>query len=428
MRKLLATGAAALLVMAHTPAQAQHFDEYFTDQTLRIDYTFAGDRQQQMVALDAMSVMPRWYGKRQRLAELPVKGNGQVTVRCHKTGEVIYRNSFSSLFHEWLVFDDSEHSRKSFENVFLVPMPKDTVDITLDLFNHHQKPMATMTQQVAPSDILIRQKGQHPLPYTTISQAADTTHCIHIAYLAEGYTADQMDKFVDDARKINDAIFSHEPYRQYRDRFNVVAVKAVSQESGTSIPLKGIWRNTAVKSSFSTFYQDRYITTMHLKDMHDCLAGTPYEHIIVLANSEQYGGGGIYNSYNLFTTGNEHSRVVAAHEFSHSFAALADEYAYEKEQNEMFPSDTEPWERNITTLVDFNGKWEKMIKKGTPVPTPPSDNPKDAARIGLFEGAGYKVKGVYRSQQACRMNSNTVPGFCTVCTNAIEDMIKFYTE
>ncbi len=82
--------------------QAQNFDDYFVDKTLRIDYTFAGNKTQQMIAVDELNVMPRWYGKQQRLSELPVEGNGQITVKDHRTGKVIYRNSFSTLFQEWL--------------------------------------------------------------------------------------------------------------------------------------------------------------------------------------------------------------------------------------------------------------------------------------------------------------------------------------
>lgn len=86
-----------------------------------------------------------------------------------------------------------------------------------------------------------------------------------------------------------------------RDRFNIVAVKSPSKQSGPSIPAQGIWHETALSSHFDTFYSDRYLTTLHLKDLHNWLAGTPYEHIIVLVNSDKYGGGGILNSYNLTT-------------------------------------------------------------------------------------------------------------------------------
>ena len=69
------------MLMAPGTIKAQNFDDYFTDKTLRVDYTFAGNQKQQMIAVDELNVMPRWYGKRQRLAELPVEGNGQITVR-----------------------------------------------------------------------------------------------------------------------------------------------------------------------------------------------------------------------------------------------------------------------------------------------------------------------------------------------------------
>ena len=84
---------------------AQNFDNYFIDKTLRIDYNFSGNVNHQSIAVDELNVIPRWYGKRNRLAELPVEGNGQITVRDHHSGKVIYRNSFSTLFQEWLSYD-----------------------------------------------------------------------------------------------------------------------------------------------------------------------------------------------------------------------------------------------------------------------------------------------------------------------------------
>lgn len=135
------------MLLAPSTIQAQNFDDYFVDKTLRVDYTFAGNKQTQMIAVDQLNVMPRWYGKHQRLAELPVEGNGQITVRDHRTGKVIYRNSFSTLFQEWLSYPESEKNTQSFENVFLVPMPKDTVDITVDLRNNRREVMTSLTHQ-----------------------------------------------------------------------------------------------------------------------------------------------------------------------------------------------------------------------------------------------------------------------------------------
>jgi len=407
-------------------AEARVFSDYFEERTLRIDYTFAGDATHQVIALDQLSQMPGWYGKHKRLAELPVEGNGQISVRCHRTGEVIYRNSFSTLFQEWQSYPEAEQVWKSFENVFLVPMPKDTVDITIDLRNNRREVTSTMTHQVVPGDILIRHIGENDVtPYTVVQEAADASHCIHIAYLAEGYTEEEMDVFLKDVNIAVEALFAHDPFKSMRSRFNIVAVQAPSAESGTSEPSKGIWRNTALKSHFDTFYSNRYLTTLHLKTMHDWLAGTPYEHIIVLVNTAEYGGGGILNSYNLSMTHHEMFRPVVVHEFGHSFAGLADEYAYDQEQIPMYPHDVEPWEPNITTLADFSKKWQSMVAKGTPIPTPIKAGKE---RAGLYEGAGYSLKGVYRAYPDCRMRTNENPEFCEVCKQAISRLIDFYTK
>ena len=412
---------------ANQTVQAVAFDQSFEDKTLRIDYTFSGDVTQQDIYVDKLNVIPRWYGKRHHLAEVPVEGNGQIIVRDHRTRQVIYKNSFSTLFQEWLSYDEAKQIRKSFENVFLVPMPKDTADITVNLMNNRREVMTTLTHQVVPTDILIRHIGErHITPYETLQQAADTNRCIHIAYIAEGYQEQEMPTFLEDAHAAMDALFAHEPFKSMRNRFQITAVKAPSKESGTSEPAKGIWKNTALHSHFDTFYSDRYLTTLNLKELHDWLAGTPYEHIIVLVNTDKYGGGGILNSYNLSMTHHEQFRPVVVHEFGHSFAGLGDEYAYENEAIPMYPHDVEPWEPNLTTLKDFHGKWEDMIDKKTPVPTPATK--KNEKKVGVYEGAGYSLNGVYRGMQDCRMRTNQNPEFCQVCLRALTRLIEFYTE
>lgn len=409
------TAITSMLLAFAMNAAAQDFNTYFTDRTLRIDYNFSGNAKKQHIAVDELKLSPRWYGKRKRLAELPMEGNGQITVKDHKSGTTIYRNSFSTLFQEWLSYPEAETTSKAFENVFLVPMPKDTVDITIDLRNNRREVVASLTHQVVPSDILIRHIGERNVtPYETLLQAKDTTKCIHIAFLAEGYQQHEMPTFINDAKIAIEALFAHEPFKSMKERFNIVAVKSPSIDSGTSEPGNGIWKQTALSSHFDTFYSDRYLTTLNLKDLHDLLAGTPYEHIIVLVNTEKYGGGGILNSYNLSMTHHPKYRPVVVHEFGHSFAGLADEYAYETEDIPMYPHDIEPWEKNITTKVDFHGKWEDMIVKDS--------------KAGLYEGAGYSLKGVYRAYPDCRMRTNENPEFCDVCKRILQNVIDFYTK
>ena len=410
MRKLFIISA---LLLSSFSAQAQNFDDYFEDKTLRLDYTFAGDATRQQIYVDELVSLPRWYGRKQHLAELPLKGNGQITVRSLADGMVIYRHSFSSLFQEWVSTAEAKQTQKSFENVFLVPFPKSPVEIKVELFDYHDQVITRLTHKVDPKDILIRKAGERQItPHVTLQQAADTARCIRVAFVAEGYQQQEMDVFLNDCRIAMESLFEHEPFKQNQLKFNMVAVMPPSVESGTSEPNKGIWKNTPLGSHFDTFYSERYLTTLHLKKLHDVLAGIPYEHIIVLVNTDRYGGGGIYNSYNLTYAHGKHFRPVVVHEFGHSFGGLGDEYPY-GDDDPMYFADTEPWEPNLTTKHDFNGKWENLIKD---------------KKAGFIEGGGYLSKGVWRGYENCRMRTNEEPEFCLVCQQALQRLIDFYTK
>lgn len=383
------------------------------DRTLRLDYIFSGTDKTTDIALAQLKSLDGWYGRTVHADRLFLAGNGQITVRDKESGKILYVNSFSTLFQEWQNSEEATRVRKSFENVFLVPMPEALAEVTVELFDSHRRSSARYTHTVDPSDILIRPAGSRPTPHRWLHQSGDSRKKIDIAIVAEGYTADEAELFYRDARTAMESIWTHEPFKSMKDRFNIVAVAPASAESGVSIPHEGLWKETALGSHFDTFYSNRYLTTLNLFRLHDVLSGIPYEHIIILANTDNYGGGGIFNSYVLSAAHNRFSLPVVVHEFGHSFAGLADEYYYDDQYEEFYHPDTEPWEPNITTLVDFESKWKDMMGKDG---------------VGLFEGAGYQSKGVFRPQDDCRMKTNGYPEFCPVCERSVRAIIDFYTE
>ena len=416
-----------LLGMAHTLA-AQEFSQYFTDKTLRVDYFFTGTAERQEIWVDELSSLPGWSGRKHNLQEVPLTGYGQIIMHDPESGKVIYRTSFSTLFQEWLETDEARHTPKGFENTFLLPYPKQPVEVEVILLDKRLQPRARMKHRVDPADILIHPKGTANItPHRYLLQSGAADKCIDVAILAEGYTEKEMETFYQDAVIACESLFDHEPFKSMKNRFNIVAVASPSTDSGVSVPRLHDWKQTAASSHFSTFYSDRYLTTSRVKSIHDALAGIPYEHIIILANTEEYGGGGIYNAYTLTTAHHPLFRPVVVHEFGHSFAGLADEYFYDDDiMTNTYPLDVEPWEQNISTRVDFISKWEDMLEKDTPVPTPTAES--EHYPVGVYEGGGYSAKGIYRPADNCRMRTNDYPAFCPVCQRAIRRIIEFYTE
>lgn len=431
-------------------AAAQQFDEWFDGRTLRLDYIFAGTSHAQDIFLEQACVTPQWAGRRARLTETPLRGNGQIMMKDHATGRLLYAHTFSTLFQEWLSTKEATQLKRAFQNSYNLPMPRKPVDITVTLTDFHAQVRAEMTHTVNPSDILIRPIGDNGVPFhyvwkgkTLPDGTPDVTECIDLAIVAEGYTRQQMGKFYDDCQRVADALFAHEPFTAMRQRFNIVAVATESTLPGPSIPHTGHWNSTPAGTHYDTFYTDRYLMTQDIHRLYDLLSGVPFEHIIVLVNSDNYGGGGIYNQVTVTTSDHAAFGQVLVHEFGHAYGGLGDEYFYDDGYETMYPSDTEPWEPNLTTLVDFPSKWADLLPKDTPIPTPPVDVPNyrqlknakerqqlNAAtqRIGVFEGGGYQSKGVYRPAQECRMKINEVELFCPVCTRALVSITDFYTS
>ena len=417
-----------LCLIAVASTRAQVFADHFADKTLRVDYIFNGNASGQAICLDGLSALPTWAGRKHHLAELPLQGNGQIVMRNAASGKTIYTTSFSSLFQEWLETDEARNVTKGFENTFLLPYPLQPVEIEITLLDPRRNVRASMKHIVHPNDVLIEQKGNsHITPHKYLLHNDSPEKCIDVAILAEGYTLQEIQTFYEDADIACKSIFDHEPFKSMKKRFNVVAVASPSTDSGVSVPRLNEWKHTAFGSHFSTFYSDRYLTTSRVKAIHDALAGIPYEHIIILANTEEYGGGGIYNSYTLTTAHHPMFRPVVVHEFGHSFDGLADEYFYDNDvMTDTYPLDIEPWEQNISTQVDFAAKWKDMLSENTPVPTPAEVS--ENYPTGVYEGGGYSAKGIFRPAENCRMRTNEYPAFCPVCQRALRRIIEFYTE
>lgn len=424
--KLLLITTLAIVTLA-VQGQTVKFNDYFYNKTLRFDYIHAGTANTDFYALDELIEEPYWAGSKTNLISPFDYGNYKVTLTDAATGNLIFSYGYSTLFSEWQTTAEAQLTTRAFPENVVFPFPRKTVIV--DFYNHTKQQVwvKKFTYTLDPSSYFIKKERRLEYPYFKINDAGKPENCLDIVFIPEGYSAAEMDKFKSDCKRLTEYLFNNDPYTEYRDRINVYGVEAPSQESGVDIPGKDVWKKSVLNSNFYTFDTERYLTTSDMKSVRDVAANAPYDVICVVANSPVYGGGGIYNFYALFTSDNEYADYVFVHEFGHSFGGLGDEYftsdvAYEG----FYDLKSEPWEPNLTTLVNFDSKWKNMVVDGTPIPTPDADKKK--FKVGAYEGGGYIAKGIYRPSFDCSMKSNSYNNFCPVCRDALKRMIESYLK
>ncbi|WP_201300992.1 M64 family metallopeptidase [Sunxiuqinia indica] len=403
------------------------FSDYFINKTLRIDYLLTGTADTAEVILEQLKKEPNYGGSHFNLIDEFDFGTYRYQLFDKESNELIFSKGFCPIFQEWQTTDEAKKQKRSFYQVAILPFPKKTCSFVVEERNWEGEFVSVYSTDVDPENYFILNENPINLKSEKIIDSGEPEKKVDLVILSEGYTSEEMDKFEADARRMIDALFSAAPFNKHKDDFNVYAVEVPSDESGTDVPGEHIYKNTAFNSNFYTFDTPRYLTSQDMLAIHDAAAVVPYDHIYVLVNTDRYGGGGFYNYLSLTSVDDSLSEIVFIHEFGHGFAGLADEYyTSDVAYADYYNLEVEPWEPNITTLVDFESKWTDLIQEGTPQPTP--RNVANSKLVGVFEGGGYLTKGIYSPMMDCRMKTNEAKGFCPVCQKAIEKVIEWHCQ
>jgi hypothetical protein len=465
------------------------FNAYFCDQTLRVDVFHGGAMQKETMSIDKIYIQGPWAGNPRRLIDAPAYGRYLIQVYAVTDNTLIYSKGFDSYFGEYKTTEPAAQGvDKFFSESLLLPCPKSKVRLQVALRDRQNQPQLLFKIEIDPADIfIIREKFVDDVQVIEQVKNGKPGDKADLAILAEGYTAAEEGKFRQDLARFSALLLSQEPYKTFRERFNIYGLFKASRESGCDEASFGQFKNTVLQSGFDSFGSERYLLTDDNRAMRDIAAHVPYDAILIMVNHARYGGGGIYNLYCTFTTDNQWRDYLLMHEFGHSFSGLADEYytsavAY----NEFYPPGVEPLEANITALLDAgNLKWKELVSKKTAVPTlwekaafeemektyqkkRQEMNEKIAAlkrgnaakgeiealqakseemsrqnglevnaffrnsrfqgKVGAFEGAGYAAKGLYRPMLDCLMFSRGLRPLCKVCEQAVINTIRYYSE
>jgi hypothetical protein len=472
---------------APTPQPPPPFDEFFLDKALRIDLYQSGDAKSESVTIHRISEEAIWPESKAGL--LPPFDYGRYVYKVYDaaSNRLIFSRGFDTMFAEYKTTSPAlAGTVRVFERSVRFPLPKRPVLFVIEQRDKRSLLHPVFSQIIDPSDYhVIRERaGQADWVYEA-RITGDPHDKVDLVFLAEGYMAADRDKFKADVDRMTNALFAIEPYGSLKDRFNVRGVFRASADRGMDEPRQRSYKKTVLGASFNAFDLDRYMLIEEDHLMHDIAAEVPYDVLAVLVNSPRYGGGSIGLDYCVTTVDHPASPQVFVHELGHSFAYLADEY-YQSEvsYNDFYPKGVEPIEPNITALLDPDHvKWQDLLSPGIAVPTEygkdriealqagrregraalgkaldaakknnasekdirgievkskTADNAliaKIAAiraeyaslvdKVGVFEGAGYAPKGLYRSMIYCLMIDNPKNEFCRVCQRAIARMIDF---
>ena len=403
------------------------FEDYFLNKTMRIDYFHTGNYEFEYYSIDEVIEEPFWGGSLINLIDTFNYGKYKFEVYDAISNKLIYSRGYSTLFAEWQNTQEAKYTSRTFNETIIFPYPKKQVKIEFYSRNKKNKWEKKFEYFIDPYNYFIVKERRHRAKVYDIYISGASNNKLDIVIIPDGYTKDELNKFYNDCNRFANYLLNTSPFKENKNLINIRAIEVISTESGADIPGKDVWKNTALNTSFYTLGTERYLMSNAYKIVRDYASNTWYDQIYILVNTNQYGGGGIYNYYSVCTSDNKLANFVFIHEFGHSFAGLADEYYTSDVSVENFyPLDVEPWEPNITTLVDFKSKWENLLSKDIPVPTP--DIMLYNGQIGVFEGAGYSAKGIYRPFRDCHMKSASYGNFCPVCKNAIIRMLKFYSD
>ena len=442
--------------------------------TLRVDYYHTGNSHDEWFSLDRVVLEPlEWPGNLNKSIDESQLGEYLFEVRERGSGKLLYSRGFNSVFGEWKTTEEALHGNRTFSESLRFPSPEEPVAVSLKeragsgfrgLWKEVWKTV------VDPKDKFVdRSRPPSPGALIELQKMGDPSTKVDLLVLGDGYTVAERPKFEKDAGRFVEAVFSTSPFREHRNDFNVWGLCPAAEESGVSRPSSGIYRRSPVSASYDTFGTERYVLTTENRVLRDVESFAPYEFIEILVNGQTYGGGGIFNQYATVAIDNLWAGYVGVHEFGHQFAGLADEY-YTSDVAYLPPANkTEPWEPNVTALLDpANLKWKNLVAAGTPVPTPwhkeefdrferdiqrqrrelrAAGKPeaemdelfrkereqedamlgskKYARKVGAFEGANYEAKGYYRPEVDCIMFTRHKT-FCAVCRRAIERVIGMY--
>ena len=342
--------------------------------TMRVDYHHTGNTKQELFALDRVTIEPApWPGAVNRAADVLQYGAYGFDVRDVASKRLLYSRGFGSIYDEWVTTAEASTTTRTFHESLRFPAPQAPVEVSVRKRGRANRWAPVWKTTVDPKNMFVDTAAPEPDPGEVIAleRNGDPAQKVDILLLGDGYTAAERPKFRADAERLVAVLFATSPFKERRRDFNVWGLVPAARESGISRPSLGVHRANPVGSTYDAFGSERYVLTFDNRAFRNLASHAPYDVVEIVVNGRTYGGGGIYNLYSTVAADNAVAAYVFVHEFGHHFAALADEYYTSPVAYQPSARREEPWEPNVTALLDpARLKWRDLVPPGVPLPTP----------------------------------------------------------
>ncbi|MGM9783680.1 MAG: fimbrillin family protein [Candidatus Cryptobacteroides sp.] len=273
-------------------------------------------------------------------------------------------------------------------------------------------------------------------------QTASKGDGVNIVILGDGFNAKDISegKLLRAMEETYDNFFSIQPYKYYKDYFNVYTAVPVSPESGigTVNTIVQTRFNTATNGGVTRNGDDDYYEVLQ----YACKAPTVSNDninrtlVIMIPNTEDYGG--VTYMWNdgtaiAYCPMSDYGypldfRGVIQHEAGgHGFGKLGDEYIYHNEFIQACGCSCCPHAFELQTAQSL-GWFQNLSLSGKMGDVPWRDfifHEKYHTFVDIFEGGYMHTRGVYRSEQNSCMN-NDIPYYSTISRYEIYKRIMEY--
>src|SRR5574340_69353 len=122
----------SFFLLSFLHAQPVSFNDYFTDQSMRIDYFHIGDAASELVTVDHIYQYGIWAGSFKNLIDQFNNGAYYYKVYDLTSGKLIFSKGFDSYFKEYQTSDEASRGiKRTYQESAIIPFPKNKIKFVL---------------------------------------------------------------------------------------------------------------------------------------------------------------------------------------------------------------------------------------------------------------------------------------------------------